>query len=171
MKISNGERLYLKEPCLGCRPPTPGVCYDIGHIGARPSYNFIFPNGNYDGFSPIEGNMFFSKKERYVYNKARKYIFSNVIQLSSDFKSGYFDVIFSGETINTEQLKIQTEPNYGTWKDFFQVYNVNNLDGDLLGMVGKSSPSDTGWTIIQPPIERPSKGTFLNCIEEIYNKD
>jgi hypothetical protein len=58
---------------------------------------FIFANGNYDGFSIEEQEMFVDHVG--FDENAAKYQFTNVIQLSNDFAGGRFNTVFNQEKI------------------------------------------------------------------------
>ena len=91
-KLEVGSLVRLRVRCLGNEIGTVGVCYDVYQIGERPGFAFIFENGRYDGFSWDEVDMFF--EELGCWDKLL-YTFTNVMQLSEDFKNGRFDEAFS----------------------------------------------------------------------------
>lgn len=90
--IEVGTLVKLSTPCLGNEAGSTGVCYEVYKIGERPGYAFIFENGRYDGFSPDEVDNFLM--ELGCWDKLW-YEFTNVMQLSEDFKNGRFDEAFS----------------------------------------------------------------------------
>lgn len=65
---------------------TVGVCYDI----IDTTYCFIFPNGEYCGFSEDEVITFFDLEPYKHCVECADYEFKNVMQLSRDFDAGYF---------------------------------------------------------------------------------
>ena len=90
-----GTIVRLKVPVLGNGIGTLGVCYEnytLGGIGTpqqREGASFIFENGYYDGFSLNEQNFMLRKVG---FNEALAgYKFANVIILTHDYNSNYFD--------------------------------------------------------------------------------
>lgn len=88
-----GVMRQLKRSCLGNPAGTWGVCFNIEPLGDRHTYQFIFPNGDFDGFSPQELKDFFNEDQRYSRFVAN-YMFTNVMQLSRDFEDGKFKSTF-----------------------------------------------------------------------------
>ena len=84
MKI--GSIVRLKSECLDNPVGSIGVCYEEYSEEGR---SFIFQNGNYDGFSKEDQRHFLS--EIGFSPKASTYTFRNVLELSRDFKNGFFD--------------------------------------------------------------------------------
>jgi hypothetical protein len=86
--IKIGTTVKLKVDCLGNKPGTLGVCYEIyniGHVG----YSIIFENGDYDGFSESDIELFLDVVG--FDEKISNYNFQNVMKVSNDFNNGYFD--------------------------------------------------------------------------------
>lgn len=79
-----GTVCRLKVAMLGNAEGTRGVAYWTYDTGTQ----FIFPNGNYDGFSKEEQEMFLTKVGHS--EDIASYHFTNVIQLSQDFQAGRF---------------------------------------------------------------------------------
>lgn len=103
MNVQPGTLKRLKLDCLGNPKGTVGVCYEDYGAGA----SFIFPNGNYDGFS-YEDEIFtcFDDYEGFC-PECADYNFQHVMQLSRDFNRGYFKPAFRGaamvDFLNTKQ--------------------------------------------------------------------
>ena len=87
----------LKTPLLNNPKGTLGICYQIYDrpskypepqldIEVGKGYGFIFENGNYDGFSPME----FCELLEFEKNIFFQYEFTNVIELVNDFHKGIF---------------------------------------------------------------------------------
>ena len=74
---------------LGNNSGTLGVVYEEYNIGDGPGVSIIFENGEYDGFSPDEQKRFL-KEVGFSYECA-DYQFKNVMTVSQDFESGFFD--------------------------------------------------------------------------------
>lgn len=92
MKI--GTIVELKVECLGNSIGTKGVVYenyidydDTSKIAA----SIIFKNGDYDGFSYNEQKMFLKYVRHSVDYSC--YNFRNVMQVSRDFRDGYWNEI------------------------------------------------------------------------------
>jgi len=85
--MTTGSIVKLKVTCLGNSPDTIGVGFNDYGSGCQ----FIFENGNFDGFSTEEQKAYLD----YVgYDpEIANYKFDNVIQLTLDFKNGVFDKI------------------------------------------------------------------------------
>lgn len=66
-----------------------GVVYEHYQLGNVPGISIIFPNGYYDGFSEEEVKVFKISPKGFCKSCA-DYQFSNVMQLATDFKAGYF---------------------------------------------------------------------------------
>lgn len=92
--IQVGTLINLTEPCLQNEPGTTGLCVNVYNLGNRDGYFFIFPNGQYDGFSPYDVHRFMDVGSNGFCPELADYNFSNVIQLSRDFDDGRFDVAF-----------------------------------------------------------------------------
>jgi len=86
MKI--GSVVTLLKPCLGNPVGTVGVCYEVYSLGItdQDGCSFIFANGNYDGFSKEDQELFL----KHEYDSSLVYNFTNVMKLSQDFKKGVF---------------------------------------------------------------------------------
>jgi len=91
---SVGVILKLEMPVLGNNIGDKGVCYETYTLGGRSGYSFIFPNGRYDGFSEKEIDMFFDDDFSDFSDEISSYQFTNVIQLSKDFRNGKFNSVF-----------------------------------------------------------------------------
>jgi len=87
-----GEVFRLKIECLGNPINTIGVCYqkypDFDFFGEE-GLSIIFPNGNYAGFS-FEERVHMVEFIR-IEESLKWYVFTNVIQLSEDFRNGIFN--------------------------------------------------------------------------------
>lgn len=83
-----GTIVQLKINCLGNEIGAQGVCYSIDYSLGRASYGVIFENGNFDGFSPEDVELFL--KEIGFSSSIQYYQFTNVIKLSQDFDRGVF---------------------------------------------------------------------------------
>jgi len=100
MKV--GTICKLKVDCLGNKAGTLGVVYYNYGEGVQA----IFENGSYDGFSstrplpsaiPSEGQIeadYFLEEVGFEESLA-SYQFTNVIQLSTDYRNGLFDIAWS----------------------------------------------------------------------------
>ena len=99
MSIKVGTTCILNKAMLGNNAGAKGVCYEVGHVGDRPSYGFIFENGDYDGFSPDEVEMFLDLGD----TVKLKYEFRNVIKLSDDFKMGVFNIALERNEVTGEK--------------------------------------------------------------------
>ncbi len=87
--MKRGAIVKLKIPCLRNEPGTIGVCYEEYNLGEPGAGSVIFPNGQYDGFSPDDQELFL---EEVGFNaEISNYNFTNVMQLSRDFDAGVFD--------------------------------------------------------------------------------
>ena len=82
-----GTVVTLKVPCLGNPIGTEGIAYYDYGTGTQ----FIFENGEYDGFSIEEQDQFLNYSHTII-NFSYKFI--NVIRLSQDFKKGLFEPFF-----------------------------------------------------------------------------
>lgn len=89
MKI--GSTVRLKVALLGNPVGTLGVAFNEYFLGSDgPSLQFIFANGEYDGFNPDEQAMYLEEVGMDE-SIAKDYVFSNVMQLSRDFEKGRFN--------------------------------------------------------------------------------
>lgn len=98
MKLKVGDVVTLAMPMLGCTPGTRGVIYDIYEDFDDPRREgvcVIFENGEYDGFSFEEQNLFLNNETvTFTPFFVKEYKFENVMKLSQDFKRGLWDDIF-----------------------------------------------------------------------------
>ena len=89
-----GQKVELRVQCLGNPAYTPGYVVDVYKDFVHPSEEgvmVIFPNGNYDGFSHEEQELFFCyEPEPRIDTLYNAYKFTNVIQLSRDFDKGFW---------------------------------------------------------------------------------
>ena len=86
MKV--GTLVKLKTALLGNPAGTIGVCYEEYDLGEGSAGSVIFPNGNYDGFSPQEQEKFLEVIGGHL--GCSMYEFTNVMKLSTDFQDGVF---------------------------------------------------------------------------------
>jgi len=87
-----GQIVWLKVALLGNLPGTLGVCFHVYNLGKGPAGQYIFENGEYDGFSP-------SEQEKYLEwvgdcEELKNYKFTNVIRVSRDYQAGIFNPAF-----------------------------------------------------------------------------
>jgi len=75
----------LKKNLLGNDVGAFGTCYESYQLGHSQGASFIFENGEYDGFSPDEQKEFLELVGQS--EEAKHYKFTNVMQLSADFRS------------------------------------------------------------------------------------
>lgn len=87
--LSVGSLKRLKIACLGNPAGTVGVCYETYDLGAGPGACFIFPNGEYDGFSEEDRGIFFDEWEGFCHSLS-SYQFRHVLDLARDFEAGIF---------------------------------------------------------------------------------
>jgi len=89
-----GQKVELKVACLGNPAYASGWVVDTYKDFTNPEKQgvmVIFPNGNYDGFSQEEQELFFIfDPHPEVSNAYNKYKFTNVIKLSQDFDKGFW---------------------------------------------------------------------------------
>jgi hypothetical protein len=90
-----GSVVELKIEILGNPKGTIGFVYEVYDIGDGPGVSVIFPNGNYDGFSPDDQKIML--KEVGFNSLIAEYQFTNVYKLSLDFDSGMFDGVLGGD--------------------------------------------------------------------------
>ena len=76
-----------------CAAGERAVCYEVYQLGGRPGYGFIFERGRYDGFSEEDVEMILEISDT-VCPEIADYQFTNVMQLSSDFRQGRFAAAF-----------------------------------------------------------------------------
>ena len=84
MSLPVGTIVKLKVNCLGNKPGTKGVCFYDYETGSQ----FIFENGEYDGFSDDDIKQFLDIID-FSY-ELESYNFMNVMQVSKDFRDGKF---------------------------------------------------------------------------------
>jgi hypothetical protein len=96
MKV--GTVVELKRSCLGNPVGTKGVVFYQYDTGSQ----VIFENGNYDGFSAQPEPVFFGQSEQeFILQElgfdpiVAEYQFKNVINVSEDFRKGFFNHIFN----------------------------------------------------------------------------
>jgi hypothetical protein len=85
MKI--GDLVALNMPCLRNPIGAVGVCYETYELCGPGGASFIFENGNYDGFSKLDQEIwltYIGQSNAFTYN------FTNVMTLSRDFEQGVF---------------------------------------------------------------------------------
>jgi len=87
-----GTRVVTKQSILGCTAGTYGVCFHVYNLGGRIGYQFLFANGQYDGFSEEEVHQFLNLVD--IVESLTDYEFENVIQLGRDYKEGKFHDAF-----------------------------------------------------------------------------
>lgn len=95
MNIHIGTKLKLKVSCLNNLEGSIGICYEVYNRDLYKVYSFIFPNGNYDGFSEKDLELFFDADYMKYETNVANYKFRNVIALSNDFKNGYWKNYFN----------------------------------------------------------------------------
>lgn len=99
MDLKVGDVVTLAMPMLSCNPGTRGVVYDVYEDFDDKKCQgacIIFENGNYDGFSFEEQNLYLNiEKVMYVPFYVQEYKFENVMKLSQDFKKGVWAHIFN----------------------------------------------------------------------------
>lgn len=97
MKLIIGDVVTLAIPMLGHNPGARGVVYEVYEdfdIPGRQGASIIFENGNYDGFSAEEQEIFLNEENVFPYQKKKFYKFENVLKLMQDYRNGYWDEIF-----------------------------------------------------------------------------
>jgi len=87
MSLPVGTIVELKIACLGNLVKTRGVCFNDYVSGSQ----FIFENGEYDGFSNEDIKLFLNIID-FSY-ELESYIFYNVMVVSQDYRSGKFDSV------------------------------------------------------------------------------
>lgn len=80
-----GTIVMLKCDLLGNNTGAFGVCYDAYQLGNHQGSSFIFENGEYDGFSPVEQEEMLKLVGQSA--DVKDYKFTNVIQLTADFSA------------------------------------------------------------------------------------
>jgi hypothetical protein len=92
-----GDLFKLKVQCLGNPAGTVGVGFNAYDLGEGPGIQLIFPNGEYDGFSPTEQRDFLEPVGHC--DALSAYHFSNVIQVAGDFRAGHFGVAWPTDAV------------------------------------------------------------------------
>ena len=84
-----GSIVQLNKAMLGNDKGTYGICYEEYRIGSVEGCSFIFENGKYDGFSPVEQNSYLDEVIGIDGSPVKgidfHYEFSHVIQLNRDW--------------------------------------------------------------------------------------
>jgi len=83
-----GDKYKLLRGMLGNPAGTEGYVFNEYYGRNRPGIQIIFPNGNYDGFSPDEQDLFLEFVGHFPLYGG--YNFRNVTQVSKDFREGYW---------------------------------------------------------------------------------
>jgi len=83
-----GTMVRLKVDCLGNARGTRGVCFHVYELDLRGA-QFIFENGNYDGFSEEDQRDFL--EDIGVNEELSTYQFKHVIQVGRDFTNKLFN--------------------------------------------------------------------------------
>lgn len=87
-KVMIGQKWRLKVGMLGNKAGVDGYVFEEYPSLNGTGIQIIFPNGNYDGFSPAEQENFLEFVE--TVPKYTSYNFRNVMQVSDDFRMGYW---------------------------------------------------------------------------------
>ena len=99
LNLNIGDIVVLKVEMLGNTPGTRGVIYDKYPDFDIPNANgvsIIFENGDYDGFSVEEQDIFLTKEKTFdVSDKIKNYKFENVMKVSRDFDNGLWNEVFN----------------------------------------------------------------------------
>ena len=88
-----GSLVTAKKTTGVCDRGEPGVVYEQYELGGRPGWSVIFKRGRHDGFSPCEVDFFLDTSGE-VCEALSDYVFTNVLQLSSDYANGRFAPAF-----------------------------------------------------------------------------
>lgn len=95
--MTTGTIVHLKVNCLGNKIGTLGVGFNDYISGCQ----FIFENGEYDGFS-IEKYFEEKQSEQILFleeigfdKEISNYKFKNVMQVSQDFRNGFFNSVLN----------------------------------------------------------------------------
>jgi hypothetical protein len=86
-----GDKFKLKQNMLGNSAGAVGYVfneYQDFDYSDKMGIQIIFPNGNYDGFSYDEQNLFLEYLEHS--QECSHYKFTNVMQVDRDFQKGYW---------------------------------------------------------------------------------
>ena len=100
-----GTVVSLKVPVLGNETGALGICFEEYDLGGHKGCEFIFENGEYDGFDKEEQANFL---QFIRHREDFEYEFKNVMKLSEDFNSGYFTPFIGLKGCHTRQ--------YPDWK-------------------------------------------------------
>jgi len=92
-----GDLVTVLRPVLDNPAGSLAVVYEIYNIGKGPSPSLIFQNGQYDGFSARDRELFGVMKVGHDATVAG-YHFKNVLQLDADFRAGVFEHVWAGIT-------------------------------------------------------------------------
>jgi len=99
MELRVGDVVTLNTDMLGCTPGTRGVVYETYpdfDIPGKTGASIIFENGEYDGFSIRDQDLFLNEESvRYIPFYLRDYKFTNVMKLSQDFRDDLWGEIFN----------------------------------------------------------------------------
>lgn len=93
-KYKVGSIVKLMNPCLGNKVGTIGVVYENYFNGV----SIMFPNGQYDGFSPEE-QKYYLKFTGIIDPDMEDYKFLSIIRTSLEFDNGKFDYIFKNKRL------------------------------------------------------------------------
>jgi len=89
-----GQKVELRTSCLGNPAYTTGYVVDVYKDFTYPDKEgvmIIFANGNYDGFSVEDQELFLRYDDEPIIDTLyNTYKFTNVIQLSRDFDKGFW---------------------------------------------------------------------------------
>ena len=93
-----GHVVKLTRACLGNPVGTVGFVveeYKDFDGSEKPGLQIIFANGEHDGFSVADQELFLEFVEGNVHSKHARYEFTNVIRMYDDYKKGYwnFDIL------------------------------------------------------------------------------
>lgn len=97
-ELKVGDVVTLAIPMLNEATGTRGVVYDVYDdikYSTKQGASIIFENGNYDGFSFEDQEIFLNEEPvMHIPFFIRDYEFENVIKLTEDYKKGHWDEIF-----------------------------------------------------------------------------
>jgi len=92
-----GDIVKSTREILGNEPGALGFVYEMYDIGTpedpSPGVSIIFENGEYDGFSHQEQDLYVTRVGRC--DELAGYKFKNVMKVSQDFRDGVFDPAFA----------------------------------------------------------------------------
>jgi hypothetical protein len=100
MNLEVGDIVILKKDVLRNQAGTKGVVFhtypDFDDPLEKQGAQIIFKNGEYDGFSAEEQDLFLSKEQNLsVSSFIANYKFDNVMKVSYDFEKGFWNEIFN----------------------------------------------------------------------------